>query len=96
MDGWKSMNIDEGRRRWADVVTAVERSHDRVVLTRDGRPAVVLLSPADLESLEETLDVLGDPSALAGVARAEVALSHDGLDPAALADQIERRRIEQR
>ncbi len=33
----------------------------RVVVTRKGRPAAVLLSPDDLESLEETLAVLSDP-----------------------------------
>ncbi len=94
MDEWKSVTVDEGRRRLVDLVTAVERRHDRVVLTRDGRPAAVLIGPADLEALEETLDVLGNPEALAGVSRAEAALAAGGLDPTALAGRIERRRVE--
>ena len=39
----------------------IEREHDRVVITKHGRPAAVLLSIDDLASLEETLDVMGRP-----------------------------------
>jgi antitoxin YefM len=34
------------------------------VVTRNGRPAAVLLSPEDLESLEETVDILQDRALL--------------------------------
>lgn len=36
----------------------VERQHDRILVTRNGRLSFVLLSPDDLESLEESLDIL--------------------------------------
>lgn len=42
----------------------VEREHERVVLTRNGRPAAVIMSPADLDSLEDTLELLFDPEAM--------------------------------
>jgi len=45
-----------------------------VVLTRNGRPAAVILSPEDLESLEETLDILWDPLALTQIRKAEAEL----------------------
>lgn len=59
----------------SEVVDRVEHQHDRVVLTRNGRPAAVLVSPDDLEALEETLDLLSDPRALAEIeqAREEIA-----------------------
>ncbi|HEX6547582.1 MAG TPA: type II toxin-antitoxin system Phd/YefM family antitoxin, partial [Candidatus Dormibacteraeota bacterium] len=38
----------------------VERQHERIVVTRNGRPSIVLISPDDLESLEETLAILSD------------------------------------
>lgn len=41
------------------------------LLTRNGRPAAVLLSPDDLESLEETLDILSDPKALQEIRQAQ-------------------------
>ena len=34
--------------------------HDRILVTRNGRPSFVLLSPDDLASLEETLAILQD------------------------------------
>ena len=50
--------------RFSEYVDRVEREHERVVVTRNGRPAAVLMSHDDLESLEETLAVLGDTDAI--------------------------------
>lgn len=61
--------------RFSEFVERVERHHERVVVTRNGRPAAVLVSPEDLASLEETLDVLSDPGAVAELAEAEAALA---------------------
>jgi antitoxin YefM len=33
-------------------------------VTRNGRPAAVLISPEELESLEATLELLSDPDAM--------------------------------
>ena len=54
-------------------VDRVEREHERVVLTRNGRAAAVLISPEDLAQLEETIDVLRDPEALADIKEADQA-----------------------
>jgi prevent-host-death family protein len=59
----------------SEVVDRVEHQHDRVILTRNGRPAAVLVSPEDLEALEDTLDLLSDSRALTEIdqARLEIA-----------------------
>jgi antitoxin YefM len=57
--------------RFSEYVDRVERHHERVVITRNGRPAAVLVSPEDLEALEETLELLSDPEALRELAEAE-------------------------
>jgi len=57
----------------SDIVDRVEHQHERVTVTRTGRPAAVLISPDDLEQLEETLDVPGDPDALADIREADAA-----------------------
>lgn len=49
------------RDHFSEVVDRVERHHERVTVTRNGRPAAVLISPADLAELEKTLDVLSAP-----------------------------------
>ena len=42
---------------------------------RNGRPAAVLISPDDLDSLEETLELLGDHAAIKELVEAEAAVA---------------------
>jgi antitoxin YefM len=50
------------KSRLSEVVDKLEREHGRVVVTKHGRPAAVMLNVDDLESLEETLEILSDPT----------------------------------
>jgi antitoxin YefM len=52
--------LGDVKNRLSEYVDRVEREHERVVITKHGRPAAVVLSVDDLESLEETLAVLSD------------------------------------
>jgi antitoxin YefM len=61
------MTLRDVKNQLSEVVDQVEREHDRVVITKHGRPAAVVLSIADLESLEETLDVMARPKLLAHI-----------------------------
>jgi antitoxin YefM len=61
------------RDHLSEFVDRVEREHDRVVITRNGRDAAVLISAEDLAELEETLSVLSDPEALADIREADLA-----------------------
>jgi prevent-host-death family protein len=54
-------------------VEAAEREHERTTITKNGRPAAVLIGVADLEALEETLSVLADPQAMRDLAEADQA-----------------------
>ncbi|WP_020501145.1 type II toxin-antitoxin system Phd/YefM family antitoxin [Sciscionella marina] len=53
--------LGEARDKLSEYVTEVERTHDRITITRHGAPAAVLLSVDDLEGLEETLEILRTP-----------------------------------
>jgi len=72
------------RDHLSEFVDRAEREHERIVLTRNGRPAAVLIGYQDLEALEESLDVLSDPDARAELADAREALAAgdfvDGAD----------------
>ena len=59
--------LAEVKNHLSEVVEQVSRERARVAITRNGRPAAVLISPDDLESLEETLAVLGDAEELAAL-----------------------------
>lgn len=61
------------RDHLSEVVDRVEHHHERVVITRNGRDAAVLISPDDLAEMEETIDVLSDPDALADIREADQA-----------------------
>lgn len=63
--------LRSARDHLSELVDRVEREHDRVVITRNGRDVAVLISPDDLQQLEETLSVLGDPEALADIREAD-------------------------
>lgn len=66
-------SLRQVRDHLSEVVDRVENEHERVTVTRNGRPAAVLISPDDLAQLEETLEVLGDPEALAEIREADAA-----------------------
>jgi antitoxin YefM len=59
------------KNRLSEVVERLEREHGRLIITKHGRPAAVLLSIEDLESLEETLEILSDPGLMAEIRQAE-------------------------
>lgn len=80
--------LAEIKKRLSEIVDGVEERHDRVVLTRHGRPVAVIMSPDELESLEETLDILSDPKAMREIRKAEAAIdAGDVVDSAALHDR---------
>jgi prevent-host-death family protein len=55
----ETQSLAEVKNRLSEFVERVSSQHDRVTITRNGRPAAVLVSPEDLDSLEETLSILG-------------------------------------
>jgi antitoxin YefM len=72
------------RDHLSDFVDRAEREHERVVVTRNGRPAAVLIGYEDLVAIEETLEILSDGEAMADIreAREEVARGEviEGVD----------------
>ena len=65
------MPMAQARDHFAEVVESVQKTHDRVTLTRHGQPAAVIIAAADLDSILETLDVLSTPGALDAIREAE-------------------------
>jgi antitoxin YefM len=74
MSGADQMTLADVKNRLSEVIDRLEREHGRVVITKHGRPAAVILSIDDLESLEETLDVMDSAALLADIREALVEL----------------------
>lgn len=68
-----SQSLRSVRDHFSEVIDRVERQHERVIITRNGHDAAVIISPEDLAQLEETLSVLSDPEALADIREADAA-----------------------
>jgi prevent-host-death family protein len=70
-----TLPLSEVKARLSEIAEEVDRTHERVHITRNGREYVVLLSAADLQSLEATLELLADEAAVARVREAEAAVA---------------------
>lgn len=62
--------LAEVKAKFSEMVDRVEHQHDRITVTRNGRPAAVLMSADDLAALEDTLELLSDPAAMAEIEQA--------------------------
>ncbi|MGH8905553.1 MAG: type II toxin-antitoxin system Phd/YefM family antitoxin [Egibacteraceae bacterium] len=75
------VSLAEVKNRLSEVVERVGREHGRIVITKHGHPAAVLLSVEDLESLEETLEILSSPALLAKIREAEADATEGRTEP---------------
>jgi antitoxin YefM len=80
LDG-EHLPLADVKNRLSEVVDRLEREHGRVVITKHGRPAAVMLSIADLESLQESLQFLSDPALVGDIRTAEAELARGQGDP---------------
>ncbi len=56
----KTLSLSEAKAKLSGLIEAVERRDEEVVITRNGRPAAVLVSPDEFESWQETLAIRAD------------------------------------
>lgn len=64
-----TLPFSEVKAHLSELADRVEDQHDRILVTRNGRPSFVLMSPDDLESLEESLDILRDDELMESLRR---------------------------
>ncbi|MFA5889890.1 MAG: type II toxin-antitoxin system Phd/YefM family antitoxin [Actinomycetota bacterium] len=56
----ETVPFTEAKAHLSELVDGVVRERERVYITRNGRPAAVLVNPDELEALDETIDILQD------------------------------------
>jgi antitoxin YefM len=96
-------SLTDAKSRLSDLVLSALNTHERTTITKNGKPAAMLLSVEDFESMEATLELLSDPEALADLEQSKIDLKHglyynqdemwDGKHPYSHEEQ-ERRLIE--
>lgn len=67
----KTMPISAVKTRLPALVSGVEEREDEIVVTRNGKPAAVLINYDEYERLKETLDVLSDPVSMRQMAQSK-------------------------
>lgn len=56
----KTLSLSEAKMKLSGLVKAVNTTDEEIVITRNGSPAAVLISPDEFESLKETIAVRSD------------------------------------
>jgi len=56
----KTLSLSEAKMKLSGLVKEVNTTDEEIVITRNGSPAAVLISPDELESLKETISVRSD------------------------------------
>ena len=65
----RTLPISEVKARLPELVLGVQEREEEIVVTRNGRPAAVLVNVDEYERLKETVDVLGDPELMRQIRR---------------------------
>ncbi len=66
----KTMPLSEVKAQLSKLVAAVDSRDERVTITRNGRPAAVLVSADEFESWQATHEITSDPESMASIRRA--------------------------
>ena len=92
-----TMSLADAKAHLSKLVARVSGQHERVYVTVHGKPSAVLIATEDLESLEETIDILADADAMRRLDASEAELARgeiEGRDD--LGAAMARRRSQQR
>lgn len=55
-----TLPVADARAHLSELISEAQKTHERYEITRNGRPAAVLLAADDYESMRETIEVLAD------------------------------------
>jgi prevent-host-death family protein len=70
----KTLSLSEAKAKLSSLVDEVSQRDEEVVITRNGRPAAVLVSADEYESWQETLAVRADAGLMRDIKKGLVAL----------------------
>jgi antitoxin YefM len=58
----KTLSVSEAKMKLSSLVEKVQTTEEEILITKNGSPAAVLISPDEYESLKETIAVRSDAS----------------------------------
>jgi antitoxin YefM len=54
----KTLSLSEAKMKLSELVDRVHSTDEEVMITKNGRPAAILVSPEEFESWKETIEIL--------------------------------------
>lgn len=67
--------LNDVKTRFSAIADEVAATHDRVIVTRNGRPHVMIIAVDDFESLQMTRELLAEPGAVQDIVTADQEVS---------------------
>ena len=64
----KTLSLSEVKTRLLELVAGAQEREEEVIVTKNGRPAAILMNIDEYTRLTETLDVLSDPELMSQIA----------------------------
>ncbi|OGK44707.1 prevent-host-death protein [Candidatus Roizmanbacteria bacterium RIFCSPLOWO2_01_FULL_37_16] len=70
----KALSLSEAKMKLSGLINAVSSTDEEIVITKNGRPAAVLISPDEFESWKETIKIRSDEALMKEIKKGLAAL----------------------
>ena len=67
----KILSLSEVKTRLPELVAGVQEREEEVIVTKNGRPAAILINVDEYTRLKETVDVLSNPGVMSQIAESQ-------------------------
>lgn len=74
----KTLSVSEAKMKLSGLIETVSTTDEEVVITKNGRPAAVLISPDEFDSWKETVAVRSDSDLIIEIKKGLEALKKKG------------------
>ena len=85
----KTLSVSEAKMKLSALIEAVKTTDEEVVITKNGRPAAVLVSPDEYESWRETMIIKSDADFMAEIKKGLSAIKRNKASIYTLAELFE-------
>ena len=72
----KTLSVSEAKMKLSGLVDKVSKTDEEIIITKNGSPAAVLISPDEFESMKETIAVRSDASLMGDIKKGLNALKN--------------------
>jgi antitoxin YefM len=68
-------SLADAKSHLSAIVASAQLTHERTIITKNGRPAAIIIGIDDFEGMEMSMDILRDPLAMEEIREGEAAVA---------------------